>query len=175
MNAGTRAGLVFMLPQAIMAIFATLLGFVPVIIGNGSPIAIIGCCCTPIGSLLLAGAAGYFTSKWHSGDDFNQHALMAGLISGVGALIGTLLFWVACGLLIAYFATDAMLNDALSQAQKLQPNTPLEFSSLKAVMGLAVFFMAGIGFVVGLLSIGFSLIGSLIGVNVTRSLQRRNP
>jgi hypothetical protein len=98
---------------------------------------------------------------------------MAGLISGVGALIGAILFWVVCGLLIAYFTNDAILQDALNQAQKIQPNTPLEFSSLKAVMGMAVFFMAGIGFIVGLLSLGFSLIGSLIGVNITRSLQRR--
>ncbi len=173
MNTGTKAGLVFILPQCIMVIFATILGFIPVLVANGSPIGIIGCCCAPMGSLLLAGAAGYFTSNWHSGDDLNHQALMAGLISGVGALVGAILFWVVCGLLIAYFANDAILQDALNQAQKIQPNTPLEFSSLKAVMGMAVFFMAGIGFVVGLLSLGFSLIGSLIGVNITRSLQRR--
>jgi hypothetical protein len=40
---------------------------------------------------------------------------------------------------------------------------------------MAVFFMAGIGVVVGLLALGFSLIGGLIGANVTRSLQRRTP
>jgi hypothetical protein len=162
MNAGTKAGLVFILPQCIMVIFATILGFIPVLVANGSPIGIIGCCCAPMGSLLLAGAAGYFTSNWHSGDDINHQGL-----------IGALIFWVVCGLLIAYFANDAILQEALTQAQKMQPETPLEFSSLKAVMGMVVFFMAGIGFIVGLLSLGFSLIGGLIGVNITRSLHRR--
>jgi len=175
MNAGTKAGLVFILPQCIMVIFATILGFLPVLVVNSSPVGIIGCCCAPIGSLLLAGAAGYFASNWHSGDDINHQGLMAGLISGVGALIGAILFWVTSGLLIAYFMNDAILHEALSQAQKMQPSPPLEFSTFKAVMGMAVFFMAGIGVVVGLLALGFSLLGGLIGVNVTRSLQRRTP
>lgn len=173
MNAGTKAGLVFILPQCIVVIFATILGFIPVVMTNGSPLGIIGCCCAPIGSFILAGAAGYFTSNWHSGDNINHQGLMAGLISGVGALIGAVIFWVVCGLLIAHFTDDAMLRDALTQAQRMQPGTPLEFSTLKAVMGMAVFFMAGIGLIVGLLSLGFSLIGGLIGVNLTRSLQQR--
>jgi hypothetical protein len=106
-----------------MVIFATILGFLPVLIANGSPIGIIGCCCAPIGSLLLAGAAGYFTSNWHSGDDINHQGLMAGLISA-SVHLSAPFFWVTCGLLIAYFANDAMLHDALNQAQKIQPSTP---------------------------------------------------
>lgn len=174
MSAGSKAGLVFIAPQAIVAIGAVVLALVPAILTNQGPSGLLLCCATPIASLLLAFAAGYFATLWHDhSDNVTNQGLTAGLISGCGALVGALLFWVACGIFVAYFANETLMQTAIEQAQKIQPGTPIDDAMWQAVTGMLIFVMTLIGIITGTISLGFSLIGGVIGANVAQNMRSR--
>ena len=174
MSAGSKAGLVFIGPQAIVSIGSVVLGLVPAIFTDQGPSGLLLCCATPIAALLLAGAAGYFASLWHDhSDNVTNQGLTAGLISGSGAVAGALLFWVGCGIFVAYFANGSLMQTAIEQAQKLQPGTPIDSAMWQAVTGMLIFVMTIIGVITGTISLGFSLIGGVIGANVAQRMRAR--
>lgn len=163
MSAGNKAGLLFMVPQIIAVVIATFLGFVPVVLLGGSPIAIIGCCAAPFASLLLAVVAGFFAAYWHDGIGARHQSLMAGLISGVGALIGVVLFWVITGVAISNTVDAVTINEAFRQMERMQPDAQIDRSMLTSVMGIISFIMAGVGVFLGLISLAFAVVGGLLG------------
>lgn len=174
MSAGSKAGLVFIVPQAIVAIGAVMLAFVPAIVTNQGPSGFLLCCATPLASLLLAVAAGYFATLWHDhSDNVTNQGVTAGLISGCGALVGSLLFWIACGVFVAYFANDSLMQSAIEQAQKMQPGMVIDAGIWQTITGMLIFFMTIIGVVTGTIAISFSLIGGIIGANVAHSMRTR--
>lgn len=174
MSAGSKAGLIFLMPQAIVAIGAVILALVPAVVTSQGPSGLLLCCATPIASLLLAVAAGYFATQWHDhSDNVTNQGLTAGLISGCGALAGALLFWIACGIFVAYFANDSLMQAAIEQAQKIQPGTPVDAAMWQAVTGMLIFVMTIIGLITGTIALGFSLLGGVIGANVAQSMRSR--
>ena len=174
MSAGSKAGLVFLGPQAIVAIGAVILALTPAVITDQGPSGLLLCCATPIASLLLAFAAGYFATLWHDhSDNVTNQGLTAGLISGCGALAGSLLFWVSCGIIVAYFANDSLLQEAVEQAERLQPGMAVDSGMWQAVTGMLIFVMTIIGVITGTISLGFSLIGGVIGANVAQNMRSR--
>jgi hypothetical protein len=170
MSAGTKAGLVFFLPQLVIMICATILGFVPVFLLAGNPAGLIGCCVVPIAALLMAMPAGYFAAKWHPDrDEITGQAVSAGVVAGIGALVGSVLFWVLVGGLFSTMVDDAALRQILSQMRDIQPDIDLDVPALRRGLSFAIWGTAAFGVVTGLLSLVFSLIGSLLGMSIARS------
>lgn len=163
MSAGSKSGLLFLVPQLFVVIIATLLGFVPIFILGGSPIALLGCCAAPLASLIIAVVAGFFAAYWHDKSGARQQSLMAGLISGVGALLGVALFWVVTGVLISTTVDAATMNEAFRQMQRMQPDAQINRDMVTSMMGIMSFVMAGIGVFMGLISLAFAVIGGLLG------------
>ncbi len=163
MSAGSKSGLLFLVPQMIVVVISTLLGFVPMVIMGGSPIAILGCCAAPLGALVIAVVAGFFAAYWHDGSGARHQSLMAGLISGVGALLGVALFWVVMGVVISNAVDAATINEAMRQMQRMQPDTQIDRGMMTSMMGIISFVMAGVGVFVGLISLAFAVLGGLLG------------
>ncbi len=163
MSAGSKSGLLFMLPQLITVVIATLLGFVPFIFLGGSPVAIIGCCAAPFAALIISVVAGFFASYWHDGSGARHQALMAGLISGAGALAGVTLFWVIMGLVISNSLDAVTMNEAFRQMERMQPDADIDRGMMTSIMGIISFVMAGVGIFLGLIALAFSVLGGLLG------------
>ncbi len=169
MSAGSKAGLVFLLPQLVVIICATVLGFLPIVLLSGNPAAIIGCCVAPFAALLMAMPAGYFASQWHPiRDEITGQAVTAGVVAGIGALLGSILFWVIVGALFATMIDDAMLRQILTQMKDVQPDIALDLPALRSGLSFALWITAAFGVISGLLSLAFSLIGSLLGMSIAR-------
>ena len=163
MSAGSKSGLLFIVPQMIAVVIATLLGFVPLMFFGGSPVAIIGCCAAPFAALIIAVVAGFFAAYWHDGSGARHQSLMAGLISGVGALLGVALFWVVMGVLISTTVDAATMNEAFRQMERMQPDARLDRGMLTSMMGIISFIMAGVGIFMGLISLAVAVLGGLLG------------
>lgn len=169
MSAGTKAGLVFLLPQFLVIICATILGFVPIVMLPGNLTGVIGCCFAPIAALLLAMPAGYFAAQWHPAqDEITGQAVTAGIVSGLGALLGSVLFWVSVGLLFRFFVDDAMLAQISRQMSALRPDLAMDLPALRRGLSFLLWITSAIGVVGGLLAVGFSLIGGLLGMAIAR-------
>lgn len=176
MSAGTKAGLLFFLPQLLVMIFATVFGFLPIVLLTGNPVGIIGCCFAPIAALLMALPAGYFAAKWHPDrDELTGQGVTAGVLSGVGAMLGSILFWVIAGVIVTSMVDDAMLRQILTQMKDVQPDVVLDLEGLRRGLSFALWGTAAIGVVSGLISLGFSLIGGLLGMYIARSSMPTNP
>jgi phosphate/sulfate permease len=93
---------------------------------------------------------------------------MAGLISGMGALFGAVVFWVCIGLIIAYGIDNATLEASLEQLQNLSVEGNGDITAVRAMLSMAVLFMTGVGVVSGLMSLSMSLIGGLIGAHLAK-------
>lgn len=170
MSAGTKAGLLFLFPQLLMMMCATVLGFLPVLALPGSPAGIIGCCFAPIASLLMAMPAGYFAAKWHPDrDEITGQGVTAGVVSGVGSVLGSMLFWVIVGALVATVVDDATLRQILAQMKDIQPDVELDLASLRRGLSFLMWGTTIIGVISGVLALGFSLIGGLLGMSIARS------
>lgn len=163
MSAGSKSGLLFLVPQLCVGIVATILGFVPIVLLGGSPVAIIGCCAAPLASLVIAIVAGFFAAYWHEGSGARHQSVMAGLISGVGALLGVTLFWVGTGMLISTGVDAAVVNDIFRQMQRMQPDAQIDRGMVTSMMGIMSFVMAGVGILMGLISLAFAVLGGLFG------------
>jgi hypothetical protein len=175
MSAGTKAGLLFLLPQLIIMICATVLGFLPIVLLAGNPAGIIGCCFAPIAALLMAMPSGYFAAKWHPDrDEITGQGVTAGVISGVGALLGCILFWVIAGALVTSMVDDAMLRQILTQMKDVQPDVALDMDGLRSGLSFAMWGTAVIGVISGSMSLGFSLVGGLLGMYIARGSMPAN-
>lgn len=168
MSTGSKAGLIFIIPQLIVMIVATIIGFVPLFLASNAPIGLIGCCVAPSAALILAGVAGYLGVEWDATTPATQIGIMAGLISGMGALFGAVIFWVSIGLIITYGIDNATLEASLDQLQNLSIEGSGDISAVRAMLSMAVLFMTGVGVVSGLMSLSMSLIGGLIGAHLAK-------
>lgn len=175
MSAGSKSGLLFILPQMIAVVIATLLGFVPLMFLGGSSIAIIGCCAAPFAALIIAVVAGFFAAYWHDGSGARHQSLMAGLISGVGALLGVTLFWVVMGVLISTSVDAATMNEAFRQMERMQPDAQIDRGMLTSMMGIISFVMAGVGLLLGLISLAFAVLGGLLGAMLANRDESASP
>ena len=169
MSAGTKAGLVFLLPQFLVIICATLLGFVPMFLLPGNPAAIIGCCFVPFAALLMAMPAGSFAAQWHPiRDEITGQGVTAGIVSGLGALLGCLVFWLTLGALFSFFIDEATLRQISRQMSQIRPDLAMDLPTLRRGLSFLLWVTGGIGVIGGLLSVGFSLIGGLLGMAIAR-------
>ena len=170
MSAGTKAGLLFLIPQLLFMMCATILGFVPIVMFPGNPAGIIGCCFAPIAALLMAMPSGYFAAQWHPvRDELTGQGVTAGVVSGVGALLGSILFWVIIGAIVATAVDDATLRQILAQMKDIQPDVELDLAGLRRGLSFALWGTAIIGVISGVMALGFSLMGGLLGMYIARS------
>jgi hypothetical protein len=168
MSTGSKAGLIFIIPQLVVMIVATIIGFVPLFLVSNAPIGLIGCCVAPSAALILAGVAGYLGTEWDPTAPATQTGIMAGLISVMGALFGAVLFWVTIGLIITYGIDNATLEASLEQLQNLSVEGTGDITAVRAMLSMAVLFMTGVGVVSGLMSLSMSFIGGLIGAHLAK-------
>ncbi len=176
MSAGTKAGLVFALPQFIIIICATVLGSIPIVAMPGNLVGIVGCCFAPIAALLMSLPAGYFAAQWHPHkDEITGQAVTAGIVAGLGALLGSIVFWFAVGGLFSFFVTPDTLAQIAQQMRELNPELAMDLPTLRRGLSFMLWVTGAIGIIGGLLSIGFSLIGGLMGMAIARGNQPETP
>lgn len=168
MSTGSKAGLIFIIPQLVVMIVSTIIGFVPLFLASNAPVGLIGCCVAPSAALILAGVAGYLGVEWDPATPATQTGTMAGLISGMGALFGAVVFWISIGLILAYGVDNATLEASLDQLQNLSVEGNGDITAVRAMLSMAVLFMTGVGVVSGLISLSMSFIGGLIGAHLAK-------
>jgi len=67
----------------------------------------------------------------------------------------------------------SLLQEAIDQAERLQPGMAVDSGMWQAVTGMLIFVMTIIGIITGTISLGFSLIGGVIGANVAQNMRSR--
>jgi hypothetical protein len=93
---------------------------------------------------------------------------MAGLVSGLGALLGAIVFWLITGLLVAYVIDDATLAAGIARIPDLALTGSDDIAAIRAALSLVVLFMAGVGVVSGLMSLSAAMLGGLIGAHLAK-------
>ncbi|HWQ15665.1 MAG TPA: hypothetical protein VNL77_22885 [Roseiflexaceae bacterium] len=104
MSGGVKSGLIFGLASII-------------VVGGLTVIPTLGqVCCGPLAAVLLGGAAGYLGVRWSAPPAGVGQGVIAGGISGVGALIGTVIgFILYVALVRAIPETRELLEETLRQ------------------------------------------------------------
>ncbi|MCS6940864.1 MAG: hypothetical protein RMJ55_09580 [Roseiflexaceae bacterium] len=133
MSGGLKSGLIF----AIVSIVAVIgFSFIP---------AIGVFCCGPLASMTLGAIAGYIGVRWSGPTAGVGSGALAGGVAGVGALIGSVIFWVIA-ILIAQ-SDPALFEEMLRQIEEQQPASGLtsdDIRNLINVMGPLIGFCAGL-------------------------------
>jgi hypothetical protein len=89
--------------------------------------------CGPLAAALVGVGAGYYGVRWSPPTAGVGTGVLAGTIAGVGALLGSVLFWlVILAIARSMPEFDQMLDEALRQ----QPNTQLDPSTVDMVFNL---------------------------------------
>ena len=157
MSGGLKSGLIF----ALVSIIAVVgFSFIP---------AIGVFCCGPIATMALGAIAGYIGVRWSGPTAGIGSGTLAGGSSGIGALIGSVIFWIVAILIVQ---NDPVLFDqVLRQALEQQPSSGLTEDDLRNLIG---FVGPVIGFCAGLIHLIFAvLLGALGGWLAVR--QRPQP
>lgn len=133
MSGGVKSGLLF----AFVSLIAVAgLSFIPVI----------GVfCCGPVSSMALGALAGYIGVRWGGPAAGIGSGTLAGSVAGIGALIGSLIFWVISFMLIQ--SDPALFEEVLRQVGDQQSASGLtddDIRGLVTVMGPVMGFCAGL-------------------------------
>lgn len=133
MSGGLKSGLLF----AIISIVAVVgFSFIP---------AVGVFCCGPVASMALGAIAGYIGVRWSGPTAGVGSGTLAGGISGVGALIGSVIFWIVAFLIVQN--DPALFEQVLRQIEEQQPASGLtsdDIRSLINIMGPLIGFCAGL-------------------------------
>ncbi|ABQ90129.1 MULTISPECIES: hypothetical protein [unclassified Roseiflexus] len=157
MSGGLKSGLIF----ALVSIIAVVgFSFIP---------AIGVFCCGPIATMALGAIAGYIGVRWSGPTAGIGSGTLAGGISGIGALIGSVIFWIVA-ILIAQ-SDPALFDEIIRQVEEQQPASGLTEDDIRNLIG---FVGPVIGFCAGLIHLLFAvLLGALGGWLAVR--QRPQP
>jgi hypothetical protein len=123
MSGGVKSGLIFGLASII-------------VVGGLTVIPTLGqICCGPLTAVLLGGAAGYLGVRWSAPPAGVGQGVIAGGISGIGALIGTVIgFILYVALVRAIPETRQLLEETLRQ-QGNTGLTPEDIDMLLNIVG----------------------------------------
>lgn len=168
MQAGNKAGLIFILPQFIVMIVATIIGFIPMFVTSNATSTMVACCMAPAATGIVASVAGYLAYQWDPHHTVAHTGIMAGLVSGLGALLGAIVFWLIIGILVAYVIDDATLAAGLAQMPDLVVTGSDDIAAIRATLSVFILFMAGVGVVSGLISLSTAMLGGLIGAHLAK-------
>ncbi|MFQ3630688.1 hypothetical protein [Roseiflexus sp.] len=133
MSGGLKSGLIFAVISVVVVVGFS---FIPAI----GPF-----CCGPIGTIVLAAVAGYLGVRWSSPTAGIGSGLMAGSIAGVGALIGSVIFWIVAFMIVQ--SDPALFEEVLRQVEEQQPSSGLtsdDIRNLIAIVGPLIGFCAGL-------------------------------
>ncbi len=156
MSGGLKSGLIF----AIVSIVAVVgFSFIP---------AIGVFCCGPVASMALGAIAGYIGVRWSGPTAGVGSGTLAGGISGIGALIGSVISWI-----VAFLIQNdpALFEEVLRQIEEQQPSSGLTSDDIRNLIGIVGPIM---GFCAGLIHLLFAaLLGAFGGWLAVR--QRPQP
>ncbi len=133
MSGGLKSGLIF----AVISIV--------VVVGFSFIPAVGVFCCGPIGTMVLAAVAGYLGVRWSGPTAGIGSGLQAGSIAGVGALIGSVIFWIVAFMIVQ--SDPALFAEVLRQVEAQQPSSGLtsdDIRNLVAIVGPLIGFCAGL-------------------------------
>ncbi|MDZ4721600.1 MAG: hypothetical protein SH847_24310 [Roseiflexaceae bacterium] len=146
MSGGLKAGLIF---AAIAIPLTILISWVPYL-------GVL--CCGPLMALGLGAGAGYLGVRWAGEEARIGQGILAGGLTGAGALIGSVVFFV---LAIAFISNLPEFEQALREAlQQQDTGTQLTTDDMRSIMGIAG---PAIGFCIGLFGLLFGLGGGALG------------
>ncbi len=159
MSGGLKSGLIFALVSIIAVVGFSLIPWL------GVP------CCGPIATMTLSAIAGYIGVRWSGPTARIGSGTLAGGVSGIGALIGSVIFFWT----IAILTSDPVLLDqVVRQALEQQPASGLTEDELRDITRNVIGFFPVIGFCAGLIHLLFAvLLGTLGGWLAVR--QRPQP
>lgn len=148
MSGAVKSGLLF----ALLGIFVVAgFSFIPVV----GPLL-----CGPAGAALLGGVAGYLGVRWTVGNAGVGTGVLAGTIAGVGALIGSIAFW-----LIAFAMVRSMpeFEQAIEETLR-QQNSGADPAEVRAILDNILPIVGPfIGFCFGLIQLVISLAFGALG------------
>jgi hypothetical protein len=140
MSGGLKSGLIF----AILSIVAVAgFSFIP---------AVGAFCCGPVASMALGAIAGYIGVRWSGPTAGVGSGTLAGGIAGIGALIGSVIFWIAAFFIIQN--DPALFEEVLRQIEEQQPSSGLTSDDIR---NLITFMGPLIGFCAGLIHLLFAV------------------
>jgi hypothetical protein len=148
MSGSVKSGLLF----ALIAI--------PAVVGFSFIPGIGALCCGPLGAMLLGGAAGFLAIRWSEPTAGVGSGVLAGGITGIGALIASIAFWwIAISLAQQMPGFEEQLEEALRQ----QPDSGMTIEQLTDLVNVIGPFMGlCVGIIVLLFTLGAGAIGAMI-------------
>ena len=134
----------------------------------GSFVPIVGLLCGPLVASLVGLGAGYFGVKWGKPEAGVGTGTVAGLFSGIGLTIGSLIFYMGA---IAFVQTmpefQIIFEEIMAEAMAGQPGAEIDPAQLPMLLTLGALIA---GFCVGLIYLLFALgFGALGGWLVVRN------
>ncbi|GIW01019.1 hypothetical protein [Roseiflexus sp.] len=102
-------------------------------------------CCGPLVSMALGALAGYIGVRWSGPTAGVGSGTLAGSVAGVGALIGSVIFWVIA--IIIAQSDPVLLDQIIRQIEEQQPASGLtgdDIRNLITIMGPVMGFCAGL-------------------------------
>ncbi|ABU58108.1 hypothetical protein [Roseiflexus castenholzii] len=102
-------------------------------------------CCGPLASMALGALAGYIGVRWSGPTAGVGSGTLAGSVAGVGALIGSVIFWVIA--IIIAQSDPVLLDQIIRQIEEQQPASGLtgdDIRNLITIMGPVMGFCAGL-------------------------------
>ncbi|MGB9752388.1 hypothetical protein [Roseiflexus castenholzii] len=102
-------------------------------------------CCGPLASMALGALAGYIGVRWSGPTAGVGSGTLAGSVAGVGALIGSVIFWVIA--IIIAQSDPVLLDQIIRQVEEQQPASGLtgdDIRNLITIMGPVMGFCAGL-------------------------------
>jgi hypothetical protein len=161
MSGGLKSGLIFALAAVVVVAGISFIPTVGVL------------CCGPLGTVLLGGLAGYVGVRWSGAGARVTQGLLAGGLTGAGALLGTLLFFVIA---LAIVRTIPELNGEIQrqidEAMRQQGGGSLTQEERDLFLNLGG-GLAGVclGLINLLFALGAGALGGWLGVRQRRGEQ----
>jgi hypothetical protein len=153
MSGAVKSGLIFALVGAVGVVGFSFIPFVGALL------------CGPFAAALAGTAAGYFGVRWSAGVAGVGQGVLAGAISGVGTLIGAVIFWLV---IFSFIQSVPGFQEQIQEAvRRQQPGTQVNQAQVEAIIKV-VGPLLGVCFGVFNLLIALAL-GALGGWLATRN------
>jgi len=139
-------------------------------------IPILGLCiCGPLAVVLNGIASGYFGVQWNTNKAGVGSGVLAGTISGIGILLGSLILFIGLWLFFRMISQEnpELLRAAIEQAIRQQrTEVDITVEEVEQLMGLGLAMM---GFCFGLLGLVLSLAFGAVGGWIATSRRPADP